>query len=67
VGVTLSEAEHRWNYTCQQLELAREEVDTHTHMIVHLEHAIEMQDLKLEEWAAMITTTLGATQTHNLR
>jgi hypothetical protein len=34
----LSEAEHMWNYTRQQLDLAREEVDTQTHMIVHLEH-----------------------------
>jgi hypothetical protein len=34
----LSEAEHRWNYTCQQLYFACEEVDTRTHMIIHLEH-----------------------------
>jgi hypothetical protein len=38
----LTEAEHRWNYTCQQLDLAREEVDTHTNAILHLENAIEM-------------------------
>jgi len=52
----LSEAEHGWNYTRQQLDLAREEVDTRTHAIIHLEHAIEQQDLELEERAATIAT-----------
>jgi hypothetical protein len=32
------------------------EVDTRTHVIVHLENAIEMQDLELEERATTITT-----------
>jgi hypothetical protein len=31
----LSEAEHGWNYTHQQLDLTR------THMIIHLKHAIK--------------------------
>jgi hypothetical protein len=35
----LSEAEHGWNYTRQQLDAARAEVDSRTHMIIHLEHA----------------------------
>ena len=38
----LSEAEHGLNYARQQLDLAREEVDTRTHVIVRLENAIEM-------------------------
>jgi hypothetical protein len=33
-----------------------EEVDTRTHAIIHLEHAIEKQDLDLEERAVMIIT-----------
>jgi hypothetical protein len=41
----LSEAEHGWNYTRQQLDLAREAMDTGTHVIVHLEHAIKIQVL----------------------
>jgi hypothetical protein len=40
----------------QELDLAREEVDNRTHMFVHLKHAIEMQDLVLEERAATIAT-----------
>jgi hypothetical protein len=31
-------------------------VDTRTHAIIHLEHAIEQQDLELEERAATIAT-----------
>jgi hypothetical protein len=52
----LSEAEPEWNYNSQQLDLAHEEVDTHTHMIVHLKHTIEMHYLGLEERAAIIAT-----------
>jgi hypothetical protein len=37
----LSMVEHGLNYTHQQLDLAREEVDTRTHAIMHLEKAIE--------------------------
>jgi hypothetical protein len=52
----LSEAEHRWNYTRQQLDSACEVVDTRTHAIVHLENAIETEDLELKERVAMIAT-----------
>jgi hypothetical protein len=38
----LSEDEHGLNYARQQLDLARVEVDTWTHVIVHLENAIDM-------------------------
>jgi hypothetical protein len=31
------------------LELAQEEVDMRTHAIVHLENAVEMQDLELDD------------------
>jgi hypothetical protein len=51
----LSEAEHGWNYTRQLLDITREEVDVSTHGIIHLEHAIETQDAKLEERAEAIT------------
>jgi hypothetical protein len=50
-----NEAEHGWNYTHQQLDLACREVDTCTHMIIHLEQHIEQHDLDLEERAAMVT------------
>jgi hypothetical protein len=30
-------------------DITREEVDTRTHGIIHLEHHVEMQDAKLEE------------------
>jgi hypothetical protein len=52
----LNEAEHGWNYNRQQLNLAREEVNTRTHMIIHLENAIEQEDLEFEERAATIAT-----------
>jgi hypothetical protein len=52
----LSEAEHGWNYSRQQLDTAREEVDTRTHVIIHLEHAMEHLDLELKERTMMITT-----------
>jgi hypothetical protein len=50
----LSGAEHGWNYTHMLLDITREEVDIHTHGIVHLEHHMETQDTKLEERAEMI-------------
>jgi outer membrane protein TolC len=31
------------------LNITREEVDTHTHGIIHLEHHVETQDAELEE------------------
>jgi hypothetical protein len=52
----LGNIEHGLNYNRQQLDLAREEVNTHTHAIIHLEHAIEQQDLELEERTATIAT-----------
>jgi hypothetical protein len=36
------------------LNITREEVETHTHGIVHLEHHMEAQDTKLKERAEMI-------------
>jgi hypothetical protein len=50
----LSDSEHRWNYTRMLLDITREEVETHTHGIVHLEHHVEAQDAKLEERVEMI-------------
>jgi chromosome segregation ATPase len=50
----LSEAEHSWNFTRQQVDLAREEVDTRTHANVHLENAIKKEDAELEESVEMI-------------
>jgi TolA-binding protein len=38
----------------QQLDAAHEMLDEHTHVIIHLKHHIEQQDLELEERAAMI-------------
>jgi hypothetical protein len=37
------------------LDITREEVETCTHRIVHLEHYVEVQDTELEERAEMIT------------
>jgi hypothetical protein len=45
----LSEAEHGWNYNRQLLDITHVEVDIHTHEIIHLEHAMETEDVKLEE------------------
>jgi hypothetical protein len=36
------------------LDITREEVDIHTHRIVHLEHHMETQDTELKERAEMI-------------
>jgi predicted RNase H-like nuclease (RuvC/YqgF family) len=51
----LSDAEHGWNYTRMLLDITREEVDTRTHGIVHLESHVEMQDAELEERTERIT------------
>jgi hypothetical protein len=51
---SLSDAEHGWNYTRMLLDIAREEVDIHTHGIVHLENHVETQDAELEERAERI-------------
>jgi hypothetical protein len=45
----LSEAKHGLNFTRKQLDLAQEEVDTRTHVIMHLENAFETQGTELEE------------------
>jgi hypothetical protein len=37
------------------LDIAREEVDIHTHRIIHLEQHVEAQDAELEEGVEMIT------------
>jgi hypothetical protein len=50
----ISEAEHGWNYTRQQLDVAHELVDERTHMVIHLEHANEQQDHELEESVAVM-------------
>jgi hypothetical protein len=50
----LSEAEHGWHYFRQQLDAAREMLDERTHVIIHLEHHIEQQDLDLEQRAETI-------------
>jgi hypothetical protein len=50
----LNEAEHGWHYFRQQLDVAREMLDERTHVIIHLEHHVEQQDLDLEQRAATI-------------
>jgi hypothetical protein len=37
----LSEAEHRMNYGRRQIDLAHGEVDTQTHVIMHLKNVME--------------------------
>jgi hypothetical protein len=37
------------------LDITREEVETRTHEIIHLEHHVEVQDTELEERAETIT------------
>ncbi len=37
------------------LDITREEVETRTHGIVHLEHHVKAQDAELEERVEMIT------------
>jgi hypothetical protein len=51
----LSDAKHGWNYTHMLLDITREEVETCTHGIVHLDHHVEVQDAELEERTKMIT------------
>jgi uncharacterized protein YueI len=45
----LSNADHGWNHTRMLLNITREEVETRTHRIIHLEHHVEVQDAELEE------------------
>jgi uncharacterized protein (DUF3084 family) len=49
-----SNAEHGWNHTHMLLNITREEVETRTHVIMHLEHHVEVQDAGLEERAETI-------------
>jgi hypothetical protein len=37
------------------LDITREEVETRTHRIIHLEHHVEVQNVELEERAERIT------------
>jgi hypothetical protein len=50
----LSEAEHGWHYFRQQLDATREMLDERTHVIIHVEHHVEQQDLELEQRAVTI-------------
>jgi hypothetical protein len=47
----LGNVEHGWNHTCMLLDNTREEVETRTHEIIHLEHHVDVQDAELEERA----------------
>jgi DNA polymerase sigma len=51
----LSNTDQGWNHTRMLLNIANEEVDIHTHGIIHLEHHVEAQDAELEERTEMIT------------
>jgi predicted RNase H-like nuclease (RuvC/YqgF family) len=51
----LGNTEHGWNHTRLLLDITREEVETRTHRIIHLEHHVEVQDTELEERAETIT------------
>jgi predicted RNase H-like nuclease (RuvC/YqgF family) len=50
----LSNTEHGWNHTRSLLDITREEVETRTHGIIHLEHHVEVQDAEFEERAETI-------------
>jgi hypothetical protein len=50
----LSDTEHGWNYIRMLLDITREEVETHTHGIVHLECHVKTHDAELEERVKMI-------------
>jgi hypothetical protein len=50
----LSNTEHGWNHTRMLLNITHEEVETHTHRIICLEHHVEVQDAELEERAETI-------------
>jgi hypothetical protein len=45
----LGNAEHGWNHTRMLLDITREEVETRTHGMIHLEHHVEVYDAELEE------------------
>jgi hypothetical protein len=50
----LGNTKHGWNHTRLLLDITREEVETRTHRIIHLEHHVEVQDAELEERAETI-------------
>jgi predicted RNase H-like nuclease (RuvC/YqgF family) len=50
----LSNVKHGWNHTHMLLDITREEVETCTHEIIHLDHHVEVQDDELEERAKTI-------------
>jgi chromosome segregation ATPase len=64
VPAPLSEVKHELNQTRTQLQVAREEVDTRTHAIVHLEHIVEQQDAEPKDREEQIANLLH--QVHNL-
>jgi hypothetical protein len=41
------------------LDITREEVETRTHEIIHLEHHVEVQDAEVKERAETITNLEG--------
>jgi predicted RNase H-like nuclease (RuvC/YqgF family) len=51
----LSNVEHGWNHTSMLLDITREEVETRTHGIIHLENHVETQDAVLKERVERIT------------
>jgi hypothetical protein len=51
----LGNAKHGWNHSHMLLDITHQEVETHTHRIIHLEHQVEVQDVELEERAETIT------------
>jgi predicted RNase H-like nuclease (RuvC/YqgF family) len=50
----LGNAKHGWNHTRLLLDITREEMETRTHGIIHLEHHVEVQDAELEERAETV-------------
>jgi hypothetical protein len=50
----LGNAEHGWNHTRMLFDITRE-VETRIHVIIHLEHHMEVQDTELEERVETIT------------
>jgi hypothetical protein len=50
----LSNTEHGWNHTRMLLNITREEVETCTHMIIRLEHHVEVHDVEVEESVKMV-------------
>jgi chromosome segregation ATPase len=61
----LSEVERELSQTHAQLQEARDEIDTRTQAIVHLEHVVEQQDAELKEIKEHIVDLLQ--QVHELQ